>query len=102
MLQYWFRHHGFFQCVKGLLLLVVPFPLDLFSRKARQWCCDPAVILDESSVKIGKSEKALDPLDVSRLLLFPNLTYLFFIHSQALWGDDISKIFHLCCMEFTF
>jgi len=64
--------------------------------------CDPAIILYKLSVKVGKSQEALNSLDIRRFLPFLDHPDFFFVHAQALWGYHVSQVFYFRGVEFAF
>ena len=52
--QDWGCNDGMFQCLKGLLLWVTPFPLSCFMCQCVEWACNVGEVLDEVTVKLTK------------------------------------------------
>ena len=63
---------------------------------------DPAIILYKLSVKVGKSQEALNYLDIRRFLPFLDCSDFLFVHTQALWGYHVSQVFYFRGVEFAF
>jgi hypothetical protein len=74
-----------------------------------QFCTETAhnttavtVVVDESAIKVGKTEKTLDVMDVSGGWPGDNGRYLFGIHPDPIFGDEVSQEWDLRDVEQAF
>jgi hypothetical protein len=90
------------ECVEGCLTILGKVPFGVLPSQSRERNCDIGVVMDESSIEVGKPKERLDIFHFTGYGQLLDGLDLVGSHGKAVQREDISEILHGVTVPFAF
>jgi hypothetical protein len=90
------------ECIEGCLTILGKIPFDVLLSQSHEQNCDIGVVMDESSIEVGKPKERLDVFHFTGYRPLLDGLDLVGGHGKAVRREDISEILHGVTVPFTF
>jgi hypothetical protein len=102
MYEDWSSGESLLECVEGRLAILGKVPFDVLPSQSHERNCDIRVVMDQSSMEVGKPKERLDVFHFVGYRPLMDGFDLVGGHGKAIWGEDISEILHGVTVPFAF
>jgi hypothetical protein len=90
------------ECIEGRLTILGKIPFDVLPSQSCERNCDIRVVMDESSIEVGKPKERLDVFYFAGYRPLLDGLDLVGSHGKAIRREDISEILHRVMVPFAF